>query len=103
MKQLLPILLASLVGGGSMSLSACALGCGATEQKLASLRPGMTYDETTQIMGCPGSLTTGHSPNKVDYAIVEWDGPKDPFFTRTRLHFQDAKLLSYVIEKRGAL
>lgn len=102
MKGLFPCLLAAALGGGAIALSGCAMSCGASEQKLMALRPGMTYAETTQVMGCPGAAVT-QSPASADFATYEWDGPKDPFFTRTRMLFQDGRLLSFVSRKRGAL
>jgi hypothetical protein len=88
---------------GLAILPGCALQCGASEQKLASLRPGMSYTEAAQIMGCPGRVTTANNPDSDAYASVEWNGPKDFLFTRTQLDFLAGRLLSYTTDKRGAL
>ncbi|MBN9090416.1 MAG: hypothetical protein J0J01_26180 [Reyranella sp.] len=102
-KRLLMPALGLLVLGSSVSVSGCATTCSASADKLAALRRGMTYDETVQVMRCPGTVVTARGPSTADYAIVEWNGPDSPFFTRTRLDFLDGKLLSYTTERRGAL
>jgi hypothetical protein len=84
-------------------VSGCAATCSATPQRLATLRRGMTYAETSQIMGCPGAVVTANSPADSTFAIVEWNGPDSPLFTRTQIDFQDGKLLSYTTGRRGAL
>jgi hypothetical protein len=101
-RALLISLMGLLVVGSSVSVSGCAIGCGANDAKLAALRRGMSYDETIQVMGCPGTLVTGLGPRAADYAIVEWSGPNS-LFRRTRVQFEDGKLLSYITELRGAL
>jgi hypothetical protein len=103
MRWLLIPLIGLVVVGGSMSLSACALSCSASEQKLASLRRGMTYVEASQVMGCPGTLVTANSPADSTFATVEWNGPDSLFFRHTQIDFQDGKLLSYTTGLRGAL
>jgi hypothetical protein len=102
-KVLLISTLGLLILASSVSVSGCAMTCNASTDKLAALRRGMTYDETVQVMRCPGTLVTAHGPNAADYSIVEWNGPDSPFFSRTRLDFLDGKLQSYTTEKRGAL
>ena len=102
MKKVIAAALATALGIGSTALSGCAMNCGATEQKLMALRPGMTYADTAQVMGCPGSAVR-NSPASAEFETYEWNGPKDPFFTRTRILFQEGKLLSFITEKRGAL
>jgi hypothetical protein len=92
-----------LVAVGSMSLSACALTCGARADKLAALQRGMSYDEATRVMGCSGTVVSRLAPANGTYSTVEWNGPKDYFFTRTQLDFLDGRLLSYTTDKRGAL
>ena len=72
-------------------------------QKLASLQRGMTYAETSRVMGCPGQLVSEQSPLSGDYATVEWSGPDSIFFKRTRIDFLEGKLLYYTTENRGAL
>jgi len=85
-----------------LSLSACAITCGADSQKLASLRRGMTYEEASRVMGCPGTTVSKYGPRTGDYATVEWTGP-GTLFSRTQVDFLDGKLLSYTTESRGAL
>ena len=83
--------------------SGCAIGCGATSDRLAALRRGMSYDEASAIMGCPGMLLTNHNPSSGEFAIVEWSGPDSRVFTWTQLDFIDGRLLSYSTGRRGAL
>lgn len=94
-----PVAVVMLLG----ALSGCASGCGASPEKLAALRRGMSYDETTRIMGCQASVVAGGVPTGAGYSIVEWDGPSSRIFDRTRIDFLDGKLLSYSTELRGAL
>ncbi|SJZ85424.1 hypothetical protein SAMN02745126_02566 [Enhydrobacter aerosaccus] len=103
MKLLAALLSALLLLGVAVLLPGCASGCGATTDKLAALRRGMSYDETIQVMGCSGSLVTPGAPASSAYSIVEWDGPPSRVFNRTRIDFLDGKLVSYTTELRGAL
>jgi len=102
-RAFLVILTSLSVLSGAMALPGCALSCGATTDKLANLRRGMSYDEVKQVMGCAGMTVTDYGPANADYAIVEWNGPGSMVFGRTRLDFLDGKLLSYSTETRGAL
>ena len=102
-RLLIPALGLLLILASSASVSGCAMTGSASNDKLAALHRGMSYDEAVEVMGSPGVIVTAHGPNTADYAIVEWNGPDSPFFTRTRLDFLDGKLLSYTTEKRGAL
>ena len=65
-------LAASLLFAMAASVSACASGCGATPDKLAALRRGMSYAEASGIMGCSGSALKTESD---DVRSVEWTGP----------------------------
>jgi hypothetical protein len=91
-----------LIAGSSMVVG-CTAQCGATPQRLAKLQRGMSYEETSSIMGCQGSNVTAYGPGSADYATVEWNGPDSTLFMRTRIDFLDGKLLSYTTETRGAL
>lgn len=92
-----------LAVSAGMLVSGCAATCGANPQKLAALQRGMSYDETSRVMGCPGQLVSEYSPLSGDYATVEWSGPDSKIFKRTRIDFLDGKLLYYTTENRGAL
>jgi hypothetical protein len=85
------------LGGGCSALS-----CGADQQKLAKLKPGMTYEDTSHLMGCAGRLVSVHGLEEAgEYATIEWDGPDSLLFTRTQVVFFDRKLYSYTTNKRG--
>ena len=96
-----------LPSGGNLLLvaaslaSGCAIQCGATPERLAALRRGMSYDETAKIMGCPGTVVSSQSPSSGEYATVEWDGPVLPLSKRTQVDFLEGRLLSYTTEQRG--
>ena len=90
-----------LIAGDSM-VAGCALPCGATSERLARLQRGMSYEETSSIMGCPGTTVSQYSPASGDYATVEWNGPNS-LFMRTQIDFLEGKLLSYTTSPRGAL
>jgi hypothetical protein len=81
----------------------CAVSCGATPDRLAALRRGMSYDEASAVMGCPGTLLTAHDVGSGAFATVEWNGPDSRLFSRTQIDFVDGKLLSYSTGRRGAL
>jgi hypothetical protein len=85
-----------------VSGSGCAMQCGATPEKLAKLQRGMSYEETSGIMGCPGTTVSEFGSTAGDYSTVEWNGPDSALFIRTRIDFLDGKLLSYTTETRGA-
>jgi hypothetical protein len=84
------------------SSGGCAGGCWASGEKLGALKRGMTYAETSEIMGCSGSLVTASAPDSGGFSIVEWDGPQVLSY-RTRIEFEAGRLLSYTTERRGAL
>jgi hypothetical protein len=80
----------------------CALTCSANDQKLAQLQRGMSYEEASRVMGCPGSVVSEYTPTTGDYATVEYNGPNS-LFTRTRLDFMEGRLLYYTTEPRAGL
>ena len=88
---------------GLASVSGCATRCGASDSRLAALQRGMSYEETSRIMRCPGMPVTQQGPLAAGFAIVEWDGPGSSFLSRTRIEFLEGKLLSYSTEYRGGL
>ena len=81
----------------------CAGTCRATDDRLAALRRDMTYEQTVQVMGCAGRLTTADAPSSGGFATVEWDGPRSYLFTGTQADFLDGKLISYTVGQRGGL
>jgi len=86
-----------------MLLSGCAGTCRATDDKLAALRRGMTYDETVQVMGCPGKVKTTNVPASGEASTVEWDGPQSYVFMGTRVEFSGGRLMSYTTGQRAGL
>jgi len=96
MRTILVMMAAILLGG-------CAGTCRATDDKLAALRRGMSYEETVQVMGCPGKVTTANLPQSGEFSTVEWDGPRSYVFTGTEIDFSGGKLLSYTTGQRGGL
>lgn len=90
-----------LILAAAMLLGGCAGTCRATEDKLAALRRGMTYQETAQIMGCDGKVITATSSGEA--LTLEWDGPRSYVFTGTQIDFLSDKLLSYTTVQRGGL
>jgi hypothetical protein len=82
-------------------LSGCASTCGANPQKLSALQRGMSYEETTRIMGCQGTVVSPFGPLQGERSTVEWSGPAPYLSYRTQVDFLDGKLLSYTTEQRG--
>ena len=85
-----------LVLAAAASTTGCASSCSATPDKLAALKRGMSYDEATGVMGCPGTHVT-HD----DISTVEWDGPEHGVVSRVQLDFRDGRLLSFTTGNRG--
>lgn len=100
MKLLAPVSLLLVLAAGA-STTGCASSCGASADKLASLKRGMTYDEAKTVMGCPGSQVTPNGPDTAEVSTVEWDGPARGSVSRTQLDFRDGRLLSYTSDNRG--
>ena len=92
----LPILLPTL-----LVATGCAQTCGATAEKLASLRAGMSYQETAAIMGCPGDAASTGAPTPGEMSSVLWSGPDSLLFTYTQLEFFDGRLLWYSTVSKG--
>jgi cobalt-zinc-cadmium resistance protein CzcA len=66
---------AGLAAAASVLMSGCAATCGANPDKLAALQRGMSYEETTRIMGCSGSLVSPQGPASGEVSTIEWTGP----------------------------
>ena len=85
-----------------MWLAGCSsMSCGADQQKLAQLKPGMSHGEANAVMGCSGKLVSesGRPPGK--YTTFEWSGPESLLFSRTYVVFLDDRLYTSTTEKRG--
>jgi hypothetical protein len=98
---MLPLGAVLMLSTAALSITGCAFQCGATPERLASLRRGMSYEETAQIMGCPGTNVTEQRPDSGEFATVEWNGPEQYISKRTQVDFLDGKLLSYTTGVRG--
>jgi hypothetical protein len=85
----LTVALAALGVGG------CSTSCASSDQKLARLAPGMTYDDVSLVMGCQGRLVRGSLEDSNAYAIAEWQGPTSLLFHQTDMMFFDRRLLWY--------
>jgi hypothetical protein len=77
------------------SLGGCSTGCVASDQKLARLAPGMSYDDVTAVMGCQGRWVRESPDAGSAYAIAEWPGPRSPLLHQTDMLFFDRRLLWY--------
>ena len=90
----------ALAVAASMLVSGCAASCGATSDKLAALQRGMSYEETTRIMGCSGSLVFWQGPASDEVSTIKWQGPGS-ILMATELSFIDNRLLYYTTYNRG--
>ena len=88
---------------GNLAQGGCASSCGPTSDRLAALRRGMSYDEASAVMGCPGTVLTADNPASGAFSTVEWRGPASRLLGWTQLDFLDGKLLSYSTGLHGAL
>ena len=79
----------------ALGLGGCSATCASSDQKLARLAPGMSYDDVTAVMGCQGRLVRGSVEGSNAYAIAEWPGPTSLFFHQTDMLFFDRRLLWY--------
>ena len=96
LSRLIFVLLCLAASAGCSSLS-----CGADQRKLAQLREGMSYQEVSQLMGCPGENVSKHGLDANEFATMEWAGPDSLLFSRTHVVFYDRKLFSVMTYKRG--
>ena len=85
--------------GSAVLVAGCASQCGADPEKLAALRRGMSYEETSRIMGCSGALVSANAPGSGEASTVEWDGP-DSIFMRTQIEFLEGRLLFFTTSSR---
>ena len=99
--KILPLASLLFVLVAAASTAGCAASCSATPEKLAALQRGMSYDEATRVMGCPGTQVTHDAPETADVSTVEWDGPDRGMVSRTQLDFHDGHLLSFTTDNRG--
>jgi len=79
----------------ALGMGGCSAACVSSDQKLARVTPGMSYDDVTAFMGCQGRLVRGSLDGGNAYAIAEWPGPKSLFFHHTDMMFFDRRLLWY--------
>ncbi len=84
--------LALVIEGG---MGGCSAGCISSDQKLARLVPGMSYDEVSAVMGCQGRLVRGSLEGGYTYAIAQWPGPTSLLLHQTDMLFFDRRLLWY--------
>ena len=88
-----------LTVGSATLVAGCAGQCGASTAKLAELRRGMSYEDTSRIMGCSGALVSADSPDSGEASMVEWNGP-DSIFMRTQIEFLEGRLLFFTTSSR---
>ena len=88
-----------LAVGAGLLTSGCATQCGANSEKLAALQRGVSYGETSKIMGCPGALVSAASPDSGEASTVEWDGPQS-IFMRTQIEFLEGRLLFFTTSSK---
>jgi hypothetical protein len=88
-----------LTVGSAVLASGCAGQCGANTAKLAELQRGMSYQDTSRIMGCSGALVSANAPGSGEASTVEWDGP-DSIFMRTQIEFLEGRLLFFTTSSR---
>jgi hypothetical protein len=88
-----------LAVGSGLLLSGCAGQCAANTEKLAELRRGMSYEETSKIMGCSGTLVSDSSPGSGEASTVEWNGPQS-IFMRTQIEFLEGRLVFFTTSSR---
>jgi hypothetical protein len=88
-----------LAVGSAILVAGCAGQCGANTAKLAELRRGMSYEDTSRIMGCSGALASADSPDSGEASMVEWNGP-DSIFMRTQIEFLEGRLLFFTTSSR---
>src|SRR5689334_5106029 len=83
-------------------LAGCSVtGCGADDDKLAKLKPGMSHEEAVGLMGCSGKLVSENGKSPGRFSTVEWRGPGALPLSRTYVVFLDDRVYTYSVEKRG--
>src|ERR1700739_1076868 len=89
---------AGLAVAPGVLVSGCGGARGATSDKLAALQRGMSYEETSAIMGCPAQTIARHQDDGVK--TMEWTGPGS-IVTATDLDFRDDRLLYYTTRSKS--
>jgi hypothetical protein len=90
---------ASLAAVSLLLVAGCAQTCRATPERLASLSRGMSYQETSNIMGCNGKPILVQEGDGV--TTMEWGGPGSSILVATDIDFRDDKLLYYITRSKG--
>lgn len=89
--------LVSLIAAG-VALAGCSpLGCEVSQDKLAQLKLGMSRDEASSLLGCPGKQVSQNG----SFATVEWSGPQTLSLSRFYVVFLDGRVYTTATEKRG--
>jgi hypothetical protein len=91
----------SLLPWLAMIAGCSSLSCGADHGKLARLHEGMSYEEVSKLMGCPGTRISKHGLDPDEFSTIEWAGPDSLLFSRTHVVFFDRKLFSVMTYARG--
>lgn len=85
-----------------LPLAGCsAISCGANDEKLAKLKPGMSREEASGLMGCSGKLVSENNKSPGKFSTIEWSGPDSLLMSRTYVVFLDDRVYTYSVERRG--
>jgi hypothetical protein len=90
---------AAVIAASSLA-AGCASTCGANADKLGALQRGMSSQQASAIMGCPGSTLS--LPDNDGITTLEWTGPGS-LLTVTDLDFRDDRLLYYTSRSKYGL
>lgn len=96
-KRSLPIVLTITILVASLLPAACGGGtsCSVTQQKLAALREGMTYQEVVGVMGCEGTIAGTVNAGAGAVVGVRWNGPGNTPYSYTLVQFNDRRLAGF--------
>jgi hypothetical protein len=91
------LLKCTAVAATSAAVAGCASSCGANADKLARLQRGMSAEQASAIMGCPGSTLAARDGDGL--TTMEWRGPGS-LFIASDLDFRDDRLLYYTTRSK---
>jgi hypothetical protein len=84
------LVLAGCVGGASQGSV-----CRTTEDTLANLRDGMTYQQVAQVIGCSGTIDRNSTVDGNQVMVARWSGPGQSAFSATLVTFRNDRMIAF--------
>jgi hypothetical protein len=78
------------IGGASFGM------CRTSVDMLAALRPGMSYRQVAQVVGCDAT-TNNRTVDGSQTTVAMWSGPGSSSFSATLVTFRDDRMISFAV------